>query len=190
MGERKQAKTGAGRGQPFPRSARLDAFFNRADEREECEIEKEKQQHLRQTGESVLPKGVADEDETAAEDREPLIEKPADQEKLNPDAGEEEKNSEGGDDAIAQINHLVLAEMEVGSNRKERDGVEQRRKGGVIDIGPDGHGDIPAVLLQLADRQRPDVFRFPSLKLGDCAPDLRLIHRLRGREATKIVKED
>jgi len=136
----------------------------------------------------VLPKDIARQHHRAAEQREPLVEEPARDQKQDRARHHKKDDRHQRDHLVADIDRIAR-HREVGAHRKQRDRIDERRGRCVVGIGPNFCGHVLAVALQLFDSQRPRKLRFPEMAVQHLAPDLRLIHRLRGGEATKFVQQ-
>ena len=75
-------------------------------------------------------------------------------------------------------------------DREERDGIDQRRQRRVVGVGPDFLRHVLPVALQAWPiGTRPREVGPPAVSAGDLASDLRLVHRLRRRQAAELVQE-
>ena len=75
-------------------------------------------------------------------------------------------------------------------DRQQRDRIDQRRQRRVVSVGPDFLRDILPVALQLSGRAAVGRSSFSSrVHWSRCASDLRLVHRLRGRQPAEFMEQ-
>ncbi len=188
MRQREQAEARARRAQPA-----RDRFFLRLrvdgpHQRVKRQVKKQQEQHLRQPGERVLPKDVAEQDHGAAEEGDPLVEEPAREEKQWRERCQEQDHRHDHDHPVADVNRVAL-HRQVRAHREKSDRVDQRRQRRVKGVRPDFCGDVFAVALQLPGGERTRQFCFPKMPVQHLAADLRLVHRLRSGQPAKFVQQ-
>ena len=127
-----------------------------------------------------------------AEQGQPLIEKPARDEKENHDRADEKAAID--DERRSPCRRRSSRRAASFSNRdltgQKRDRIDQRRQRRIVGVVPDFLGDVLAVPVA-TDRRRAAGSRWCASHGHSrcCAADLRLVHRLRSREAAEFVHE-
>ncbi len=186
QGEQPEAR--ARRTQPAEGRFFLRLRLDRPHQRVERQVKKQQQQHLRQTGERVAPENIAHQHHDAGEQGQPFVKKTTRHQEENRDRRQEEEHRHQRDHFVADVNGFA-SDREMRTRRKKRDRVDQWRQRRLVGVGPNFSRGVAAVALQLPDRERARHLRFPKPAMQHFAPDLRLVHRLRRRQALKLVQQ-
>ena len=95
----------------------------------------------------------------------------------NPDGEEKKQNASACDNAVSDIDQISRRELPRGLHHFEGNGIDERMKRGLKNIGELVLGNFFSCRLKLPNRKRADVLRGKSITHGDLARDLGLIHR-------------